>query len=30
MFTNDTLPIKVRYVYVTGPIDWRGMYHEHV
>jgi hypothetical protein len=30
MFTNDTLPIKVRFVYVTGPIDWRGMYNSHV
>jgi hypothetical protein len=30
MFTNDTLPIKVRFVYVAGPIDWRGMYNSHV
>ena len=26
MFSNDTLPIKVRFVYATGPIDYRGMY----
>lgn len=24
MFTNDTLPIKVRYVYAVGVIDYRG------
>ncbi len=26
MFTNDTMPIKVRFVYAVGPIDHRGMY----
>jgi len=30
MFTNDTMPVKVRYVYATGPIDWRGMYKANV
>ena len=26
MFTNDTMPIKVRYFYAAGPIDYRGLY----
>lgn len=26
MFTNDTMPIKVRFFYATGPIDYRGLY----
>ncbi len=26
MFTNDTMPIKVRFFYATGAIDYRGMY----
>jgi len=26
MFSNDTLPIKVRFVYATGPVDYRGLY----
>jgi hypothetical protein len=30
MFTNDTLPIKARFVYGVGPMDWRGMYKENV
>ena len=30
MFTNDTMPIKVRYFYAVGPIDYRGMYKENV
>lgn len=30
MFTNDTLPIKVRFVYACGPVDWRGMYKANV
>jgi len=30
MFTNDTLPIKVRFFYATGPMDWRGMYKHNV
>jgi len=29
MFTNDTLPVKVRFFYATGPIDYRGLY-KHV
>jgi len=30
MFTNDTLPIKVRFFYAVGPMDWRGMYKANV
>ena len=30
MFTNDTLPIKVRYFFAAAPIDYRGMYKENV
>ena len=30
MFTNDTLPIKVRFFFAIAPIDWRGMYKENV
>jgi hypothetical protein len=30
MFSNDTLPIKVRFVYACGPIDHRGMYKMNV
>ncbi len=30
MFTNDTMPVKVRYVYAAGPIDWRGLYKANV
>jgi len=30
MFTNDTMPIKVRFFYAVGPMDWRGMYKENV
>jgi hypothetical protein len=26
MFTNDTMPIKVRFFYAVGPTDWRGVY----
>ena len=26
MFSNDTMPIKVRYFYVLGAIDYRGAY----
>lgn len=29
MFTNDVMPIKVRFFYATGPIDWRGMYKQN-
>jgi len=30
MFTNDTMPIKVRFFYAVGPMDYRGMYKENV
>ncbi len=30
MFSNDTLPVKVRYFFAVAPIDYRGMYHAHV
>lgn len=30
MFTNDTLPIKVRFFYAVGPIDYRGLYKANV
>ena len=30
MFSNDTLPIKVRYFFAVAPIDYRGMYKENV
>jgi hypothetical protein len=26
MFTNDTMPVKVRYFYAVGPTDYRGLY----
>jgi len=30
LFTNDTMPVKVRFVFATGPMDWRGMYKANV
>jgi len=30
MFSNDVMPIKVRYFYATGPMDWRGLYKHNV
>jgi hypothetical protein len=30
MFSNDTLPVKVRFFYAVGPMDYRGMYKENV
>jgi len=30
MFSNDTLPVKVRYFFAVGPMDWRGMYKQNV
>lgn len=30
MFTHDTLPVKARFVFAAGPIDWRGMYKANV
>ena len=30
MFTNDTMPIKVRFFYAVGPTDYRGLYKHNV
>lgn len=30
MFTNDVMPIKVRYFFAVGPVDWRGLYKANV
>ena len=30
MFTNDTLPVKVRYFYACGAQDYRGLYKANV
>lgn len=30
MFTNDTMPIKVRFIFAVGPTDWRGLYKHNV
>ncbi len=30
MFTNDTMPVKVRYFFAVGPMDYRGLYKENV
>ena len=30
MFTNDVMPVKVRYFYATGPMDWRGLHKSNV
>lgn len=30
MFTNDAMPVKVRYFYAIGPTDWRGLYKHNV
>jgi hypothetical protein len=30
MFTNDTMPIKVRFFFAVGPTDWRGLYKHNV
>jgi len=30
MFTNDTMPVKVRFIYATGPMDYRGLYKHNV
>ena len=29
MFTNDVMPVKVRFFFAVGPMDWRGLY-KHV
>lgn len=30
MFTNDVMPVKVRFFFAVGPTDWRGMYKQNV
>jgi hypothetical protein len=30
MFSNDTMPVKVRYFFAVGATDWRGLYKENV
>jgi hypothetical protein len=30
LFTNDVLPVKVRWFYAAGPMDWRGLYKANV
>ncbi|MCZ7568965.1 MAG: hypothetical protein M5U01_10315 [Ardenticatenaceae bacterium] len=30
MFTNDVMPIKVRFFFAVGPTDWRGLYKHNV
>ncbi len=30
MFSNDTMPVKVRFVYAVGPQDYRGLYKANV
>jgi hypothetical protein len=30
MFSNDTMPVKVRFFFAVGPTDYRGLYKENV
>ena len=30
MFTNDVMPVKVRYFFAVGPMEWRGMYKHNI
>lgn len=30
MFSNDTLPVKVRFFFAVGPTDWRGLHKNNV
>jgi hypothetical protein len=30
MFTNDVMPVKVRFFFATGPTDWRGLHKNNV
>jgi hypothetical protein len=30
MFTNDIMPVKVRFFFATGPIDFRGLHKSNV
>ena len=30
MFTNDTMPVKTRFFFAVGPIDWKGLFKANV
>ena len=30
MFSNDVMPVKVRFFYAVGPVDYRGLYKANV
>jgi hypothetical protein len=30
MFTNDVMPVKVRFFFAVGPMEWRGMYKHNI
>ena len=30
MFSNDTMPVKVRFFFAVGPVDYRGLYKANV
>jgi hypothetical protein len=30
MFSNDVMPVKVRFFFAVGPTDWRGVYKHNV
>lgn len=30
MFSNDVMPVKVRFFFAAGPTDWRGLYKANV
>ncbi|MCJ7533400.1 MAG: hypothetical protein MUO64_20555 [Anaerolineales bacterium] len=30
MFTNDVMPVKVRFFFAVGPMEWRGLYKHNV
>ncbi|MGD8626603.1 MAG: hypothetical protein PVJ34_18850, partial [Anaerolineae bacterium] len=30
MFSNDVMPVKVRFFYAVGPTDWRGLHKNNV
>ena len=30
MFSNDVMPVKVRWFYAAGPMDFRGLYKANV
>lgn len=30
MFSNDTMPVKIRFFFAVGPTDWRGLHKSNV